>query len=73
MNEYIMKITLIIRFNQTFYQINRKNSNKNTKMLNPKEFGEILSKHFTEVTPEQFVENLKKSGYQLVPTNQEYL
>ncbi|MFB2878755.1 hypothetical protein [Floridanema aerugineum] len=29
-------------------------------MLDPKEFGEILSKHFAEVTPEQFVENLKK-------------
>lgn len=29
-------------------------------MLDPKEFGKILSKHFAEVTPEQFVENLKK-------------
>ncbi len=29
-------------------------------MLDPKEFGEIMSKHFAEVTPEQFVENLKK-------------
>ncbi|MCL1470008.1 hypothetical protein [Argonema antarcticum] len=29
-------------------------------MLDPKEFGEILSKHFAEVTPEQFIENLKK-------------
>ncbi|MFB2972106.1 hypothetical protein ACE1CD_24365 [Aerosakkonema sp. BLCC-F183] len=29
-------------------------------MLDPKEFGEILSKHFAEVTPEQFLANLKK-------------
>ncbi len=29
-------------------------------MLDPKEFGEILSKHFAEVTSEQFLANLKK-------------
>ena len=29
-------------------------------MLDPKEFGEILSKYFAEVTPEQFLANLKK-------------
>ena len=29
-------------------------------MLDPKEFGEVLSNHFAEVTPEQFLENLKK-------------
>ncbi|XWK89514.1 MAG: hypothetical protein U7127_05470 [Phormidium sp.] len=29
-------------------------------MLDPKECGEILRKHFAEVTPEQFLENLKK-------------
>ena len=28
-------------------------------MLDPKEFGEILRKHFAEVTTEQFLENLK--------------
>lgn len=29
-------------------------------MLDPKEFGEILRKHFAEVTTEQFLDNLKK-------------
>jgi len=29
-------------------------------MIDPKEFGDIITKHFAEVTPEQFVENMKK-------------
>ena len=37
-----------------------KNKRRYLIILGSKEFGDILSKHFAEVTPEQFVENLKK-------------
>lgn len=40
-------------------------------MLNPKEFGEILRKHFAEVTPEQFLENLKKYCPEIFEDNME--
>ena len=29
--------------------------------LNPQEIGQILSKHFDELTPEKFIENLKEA------------
>jgi hypothetical protein len=34
-------------------------------MIDPKKAAEILYKHFAELTPEQFIENLKRSSPEL--------